>query len=64
MNNQSHLHDPELTVLLFAVLVKRLGGKVLITQSDIDKVAYNRLEEKGHEDGSLEFKFFEKQRLT
>ena len=52
---QSNLNDPALTTLLFAILVNRLGGKAVITQADIDEVAFNRLVEQGHEDGTLEF---------
>lgn len=43
----SYLVDPEYTTLLFAVLVNRLGGEVLITQTDIDEVAFGRLDEAG-----------------
>lgn len=52
---QTNLNNPQLTILLFAVLVKRLGGRAEITQTDIDAVAYNRLIEHGREDGSVEF---------
>lgn len=58
----SNLNKPELTVILFAVLVKRLGGKVEITQADIDDIAYNRLIEEGFNDGSLEFRLEERPR--
>ncbi len=62
MDKRSNLNNPQLTTLLFAILVKRLGGKALITQGDIDAVAYNRLEEEGRADGSLEFRLVERQR--
>lgn len=39
-----------MSLLIVAVLVKRLGGHVVITQSEIDDVAYNRLEERLNED--------------
>lgn len=64
MSSRTNLTDPQLTALLFAVLVKRLGGKVKITQVDIDDIAYNRLEEKGREDGSLEFRLIERKRAS
>jgi hypothetical protein len=50
------LHDPVLTPILFAILVKRLGGRAEITQADIDDIAFSRLEEEGREGGSLEFR--------
>lgn len=56
----SNLNNPELTTILFAILVKRLGGVVKIVQADIDDIAYNRLIEEGREDGSLEFRFAER----
>jgi hypothetical protein len=59
---QSNLNDPKFTTIIFAVIVKKLGGSVTITQADIDEVAYNRLEEKGNMDGSLEFRLIERQR--
>lgn len=60
MHPQSNLNDPMLTSLLFAILVKRLGGKVEIAQADIDDVAFNRLKEEGREDGTLEFRLLER----
>lgn len=59
MNSHSNLNDPEFAAILVAVLVKRLGGKVEIKQSDIDEVAYNQLKESGHK-GSLEFSLIER----
>ena len=56
MTHQSNLNNPNLTTILFAILVKRLGGTVRIEQSDIDEVAYNRLEEEGFIDGVVEFR--------
>lgn len=60
MHPQSNLNDPMLTSLLFAILVKRLGRKVEISQADIDDVAFNRLEEEVREDGTLEFRLLER----
>ena len=47
MPAESNLNNPRLTTLLFACLVKKLGGHAEITQADIDAVAYNRLMEEG-----------------
>lgn len=55
----SNLHERSLVVVLFAILTKRLGGEVFITQADIDEVAFNQLEEEGLADGSLRFKLVE-----
>jgi len=60
VNEQSVLSNPALTVILFAVMVKRLGGNVHIRQADIDEIAYNRLDEDVWEDGSIEFKLVKK----
>ena len=60
MHVKSILNNPELALILFAVMVKRLGGTVLITQADIDEVAYNRMEEEGFGDGSIEFRLVER----
>lgn len=60
----SQLNDPHLTVILFAILVKRLGGKTTITQADIDAIAYNLLEEEGRDDGSIEFRLVERKRTS
>jgi len=52
----SALNDPDLTTILFAILVKRLGGDVTITQADIDDIAYGRLVETVElEDGTIQF---------
>lgn len=56
----SNLNNPALTTILFAILVKRLGGKVEITQADVDDIAYNRLEEESFSDGSLQFTLIER----
>ena len=53
MHKSSFLGDPVKTLLVIAILVKRLGGAVNINQSDIDEVAYGKLMEDGHEDGSF-----------
>jgi len=64
MSQYSTINNPKLTALLFAVMVKRLGGKVDITQVDIDQVAYSRLDEEGDEDGSLTFTLVERQKAS
>ena len=64
MDNRSRLNNPKLTTLLFAVLVKRLGGNVEIRQEDIDAVAYNRLKEDVETDGSIGFRLIERQRTS
>lgn len=60
INTESNLDDSTLAKLLFAVLVKRLGGKVTITQKDIDEVAYSTLNEYRYPDGSPEFVLVER----
>lgn len=60
----SNLNNPYLTTILFAIMVKRLGGRVEITQADIDDIADNRLMEDGREDGSIEFKLTERERCS
>lgn len=62
MDSRSNLNNPNLTTILFAIMVKRLGGRVEITQADIDDIAYNRLLEDGREDGSIEFRLEERAR--
>lgn len=42
---ETMIMDPKLTLLLFAAMVDRFGGKITITQADIDRVAFNHLEE-------------------
>jgi hypothetical protein len=64
MHPQSNLNNPELTTILFAILVKRLGGMAVITQADIDDIAFNKLEEEGREDGTLEFRLLERKRVA
>lgn len=59
---RSNFNQPGLTTILFAVMVKRLGGSVVITQADIDQVAYCQLIEDGMADGSIEFVFKERTR--
>lgn len=60
----SNLHNPALTTILFAVMVKRLGGRVKITQSDIDDIAYSRLLESADATGAIEFETVERARTT
>lgn len=47
----SNLNETELTRIIIAVLVKRLGGNVLINQEALDDIAYTRLFEEGGPDG-------------
>jgi len=60
----SNLNHPQLTTILFAVMLHKLGGHVEITQADIDLVAFNRMEEVGREDGSLAFRLIERGRAS
>ena len=60
----SAILDPKLTIILFSILVKRLGGTVRIEQTDIDEIAYGRLGEEGFEDGSLEFTVVDKRKQS
>ena len=64
MDSNSSFNNQNLTTILFAILVKRLGGRAEITQADIDDIAYNRLEEEGKDDGSLEFRLIERQHVA
>jgi hypothetical protein len=59
-NTDSVLNDQEITKIILAILVKRLGGKAKITQKDIDEVAFGRLEEYRYPDGSPEFVLVER----
>lgn len=56
----SYLNDAEICKLVICILVKRLGGNVVIAQADIDDVAYNRLHEDHMSDGTLRLRFEEK----
>ena len=56
----SAINDDQLKALLFAILVKKLGGSVEITQSDVDSVAYSRMEEDWYQDGRLAFRLIER----
>ena len=54
----SYLNNPRLTMILFSVLVQRLGGTVKITQGDIDGIAYGKLwEEDLPEEDCLQFRY-------
>jgi len=56
MFKRSKLNNREMTILIIAALVKKLGGRVEIHQSDIDDVAYNTLmEDGGFADGHMVF---------
>lgn len=54
------IQDPKFTAILFAILVKRLGGEVTITQTDVDEIAYNFLQEHQMKDGSLVYQLAER----
>lgn len=56
--------NPVATKLVFAILVKRLGGKVTVRQADIDDVSFNRLEESLETDGALEFELVELRKVA
>lgn len=47
----SNLNNPALTTALFAIMVQRLGGSVVIRQEDFDKIAGLRMVEEGDFDG-------------
>lgn len=55
MNTRSYLNNPYLAIIFLAILVKKLGGNVTVTQVDIDDIAYSKLFENGNEDGSVTF---------
>lgn len=57
---RTHLNDPNLRTVLFAIMVKRLGGTVTINQDDINDVAYDQLIEKGNDDHSLTFTYVQR----
>lgn len=59
----SHLNDPVMTALIIAVMVRRLGGTVHITQEDIDAVAYTLLTESS-DGGRLTFTAAERTRAN
>lgn len=59
----SNLEDPLLVSIIVGILVKKLGGKVSITQEDVDAIAHNRLVEGGLEDGTLFFEVEERKQV-
>lgn len=59
MTSESILNNTNLTMLVIAALVKRVGGRATITQTDIDIVAYNKLKEIHTDDGVI-FQLIEK----
>lgn len=61
---ESNLSNQNLVLLIITVLTKRLGGTVRIEQKDIDEVAFSGLEETGFEDGTVEFKFHERTKVS
>lgn len=54
------LVDPTAAPHIVAVLVKKLGGKVVISQEDMDSVCYDRLEETFTDEGVLELVLIER----
>jgi hypothetical protein len=60
--NGSVFSDVAMTMAIFAILVKRLGGDVKITQEDFDDAAYNTLNEE-HTDTTLEFRLVERKQV-
>ena len=55
----TNIGNPAVVKLLLAVLVKRLGGEVTISQADIDAVAYGRLLEGEDQTGACIIKLEE-----
>lgn len=53
---ESLLSNPQTGSVLFALLVQRLGGKVSITQADIDDMYGFRLLENHDAENGIEFK--------
>lgn len=49
--------NPKLTTAIIAILVHRLGNKVVITQEDFDIIAYGSLREEGYPDGSFSYEY-------
>lgn len=39
------INDPEFNLVLIGALVEKLGGRVVVSQSDLDAVAYKRITE-------------------
>lgn len=61
MIEKSNFEDPQLAKLICAVLVNRLGGTVIISQTEIDHVAYGILREDACEHG-IELMFIQRQK--
>lgn len=59
-NTFSYLDDPSICRLLFGVMVKRLGGKIQITDTDLKEIEGKFLHEKG-KPGTV---FFELKQIT
>ena len=59
MSTEDILNDPELIVLILAILVKRLGGAIKITQPDVDIMAGSILKELIHPDGCIELQLIQ-----
>lgn len=56
MSNGIVFENRQLNVIVMAVLVQKLGGSVVITQEDIDRIAFSRLLEDGMPDGSIQLR--------
>ena len=52
---ESGIDNPVINKLVLAVLIRKLGGTVRITQEDINAVAYTTLEEESPGDGTLSY---------
>lgn len=59
MSTEDTLNDHELVVLILAILVKRLGGVIKISQPDVDIMAGSILKEIIHPDGCIEFQLIQ-----
>lgn len=58
---ESVAQDPEMMIALLAILVKKLGGEVLVTQDDIDQMADGYLVQCNEQEG---LRLLTQQRIT
>lgn len=58
-DDPSFLRHQHKSMCIFAIVLKRLGGKVEITQADLDAVAFLRIEEERTDDGVLTLRLIE-----
>lgn len=56
MSNGIVFEDRQVNVIVMAVLVQKLGGTAVITQDDIDRIAFARLMEDVMPDGSIQLR--------